>query len=42
MHSGFWFGKLKERDNYEDLGEDGIIVLKWVHKFVMSRHTAKF
>jgi len=28
MHTGLWWGKLKERDDLEDLGIDGRIVLE--------------
>jgi hypothetical protein len=27
---GFWWGNLKERNQLEDLGVDGNIILKWV------------
>ena len=30
MHTGFWWGNLKERYQLEDLGIDGRIVLKWI------------
>ena len=30
--SGFWWGDLRERDHMEDLGLDGMIILKWVLK----------
>ena len=32
MHTGFWWGDLKERDHLEDLGVDRRIVLKWIFK----------
>jgi hypothetical protein len=31
VHTGFWWGKLSERDNM-DLGENGRIILKWNFK----------
>ena len=32
MHTGFWWGNLKERNHSENLGVDGRIILKWVFK----------
>ena len=32
MHTGFWWGNLKEGDHLEDLGADVSIILKWIFK----------
>jgi len=32
VHTGFWWGDLRERDHMEDLSLDGRIILKWVLK----------
>jgi len=29
VHTGFWWGVLREKDHLEDLGVDGRLVLKW-------------
>jgi hypothetical protein len=30
MHTGFWWGDLREGDHLEDLDVDGRIILKWI------------
>ena len=32
IDTGFWYGNLKERNNLEDLGVDGRIILKCIFK----------
>jgi len=32
VHTGFWWGNLRERGHLEDLGVDGAIILKWICK----------
>jgi hypothetical protein len=32
VHTGFWWGSLREGGVSEDLGVDGKIILKWVFK----------
>jgi hypothetical protein len=30
LHTGFWWGDLKEEDHLEDLCVDGSIIVKWI------------
>jgi hypothetical protein len=32
VHTGFWWGDLREGDHLERLGVDGRIILKWIFK----------
>jgi hypothetical protein len=32
MHTGLWWGNLKEKDSLEGLGDDGSVILKWKFK----------
>jgi hypothetical protein len=32
VHTGFWWGNLRERDHLENLGIVGMIMLKWIFK----------
>jgi hypothetical protein len=32
VHTGFWWGNLRERDHLEDLDGDGCVILKWILK----------
>jgi len=30
VNMGFWWGNLRERNHFKDLGLDGRIILKWI------------
>ena len=30
MHTGFWWGNLKEREHFEETGVDERIILRWI------------
>jgi hypothetical protein len=32
MHTGFWWGNLRERDRLKDEGVDGRIILRWIFR----------
>jgi hypothetical protein len=32
LHTGLWWGKLREREQLDDLNADGTTVLKWIFK----------
>jgi hypothetical protein len=33
MHTGFWWETPREKDLLEDLGVNGMIMLKWIFKW---------
>jgi hypothetical protein len=32
LHTGFWWGDVRESENLEELGVDGRMILKWIFK----------
>jgi hypothetical protein len=32
VYAGFWWGNLRVRDHLEDLGMDGMIILRWIYR----------
>ena len=32
VYAGFWWGKLRKRDRFEDPGVDGRIILRWIFR----------
>jgi hypothetical protein len=32
VHTGFWWGNLRERSHLEDAGVDGRIILRWIYR----------
>jgi hypothetical protein len=32
VHTGFWWGNVKERDHLEDQGVDRRVILKWIFR----------
>ena len=30
MHTGFWWGKVRERENLENTGVDERVIIKWI------------
>ena len=37
VHTGFWWGNMRERDHLEDPGVDGRIMLRWVFRKWVGR-----
>ena len=38
MHTGCWWGDLRKRYHFEDLGLGGKVILKWIFKKWDGRH----
>jgi hypothetical protein len=37
VRTGFWWGNLRERDHFEDLGVDETVILKWILRNSLGR-----
>jgi hypothetical protein len=38
MYTEFWWRNLRERDHLEDLGVDGIIIVRWIFRMWFGGH----
>ena len=38
LHTGFWWGNLRERDHFEDPGVVGRIILRWIFSKMYGEH----
>jgi hypothetical protein len=37
IHTGFWWGDVKERDRLEGVGVDERVILKWILQIFIGR-----